>query len=503
MLTDRETYKALESHYQELRSVHLRTLFAEDPARGQRFTAEGAGLYLDYSKHRVTGETLGRLIALAEDCGLRGRIDAMFRGDHINVTEDRAAWHTQLRAGTNPDVEAVLARMSEFANKLRRQSKIRNIVNIGIGGSDLGPVMAYEALKFYSKREFTFRFISNVDGTDFAEVTRDLNPAETLFIVASKTFTTQETMANAQAARRWVDGAGLPVAEHFVAVSTAAEEVRKFGIDLANMFGFWDWVGGRYSMDSAIGLSTMIALGPEGFRELLAGFRQMDEHFRTAPFEQNLPVLMGLLVVWYNNFFGCQTVAVLPYDQYLKRFPAYLQQLTMESNGKRVTLHGEPVNYQTGPVYWGEPGTNGQHSFYQLIHQGTKIIPCDFIGFVKTLNPVDGQHDLLMANLFAQSQALAFGQDSEQPQREFPGNRPSSTILADKLTPSVLGALVALYEHSVFTQAAVWDINPFDQFGVELGKVLAKRIVPALRGEGELQGADSSTATLVRRYRGV
>ena len=502
MLTDREAYQALKRHYEEIRPLHLRTLFAEDPARAERFCAEGAGLYLDYSKHRITGETVGRLIALAEDCGLRARIDAMFRGEHINVTEDRAAWHTQLRAGTNPDVEAVLARMSEYATKLRAQSKIRNVVNIGIGGSDLGPVMAYEALKFYSKREFTFRFISNVDGTDFAEATRDLNPAETLFIVASKTFTTQETMANAQAARQWIQAAGLPVAQHFVAVSTAESEVRKFGIDTANMFGFWDWVGGRYSMDSAIGLSTMIAIGPDGFREMLYGFRAMDEHFRTAPFEQNLPVLMGLLAVWYNNFFGWETIAVLPYDQYLKRFPAYLQQLTMESNGKRVTLRGEAANYQTGPIYWGEPGTNGQHSFYQLIHQGTKIIPCDFIGFVNTLNPVGGQHDLLMANLFAQSKALAFGQDSNQPQRVFPGNRPSSTILAGRLTPSTLGTLVALYEHSVFTQGTIWEINPFDQFGVELGKILAKQILPALKGEGALQDADGSTLALIRRYRG-
>jgi glucose-6-phosphate isomerase len=501
MLTDRETYRSLQNHYETMRAVHLRELFAEDAARGQRMVAEGAGLYLDYSKHRVTTETMARLIALAEDRGLRGRIDAMFRGERINVTEDRAAWHTQLRAGTNPDVEDVLARMGAFADKLRAQSKIRNIVNIGIGGSDLGPVMAYEALKFYSKREFTFRFISNVDGTDFVEATRDLRPEETLFIVASKTFTTQETMANAQAARRWVAAAGLPVAEHFVAVSTAEAEVRKFGIDTANMFGFWDWVGGRYSMDSAIGLSTMIAIGPAGFREMLNGFRAMDEHFRTAPFAENLPVLMGLLGVWYNDFFGWETIAVLPYDQYLKRFPAYLQQLTMESNGKRVTMRGETVNYQTGQIYWGEPGTNGQHSFYQLIHQGTRIIPCDFIGFLNTLNPVDGQHDLLMANLFAQSKALAFGQDSEQPQRVFPGNRPSSTILADRLTPSILGALVALYEHSVFTQATVWEINPFDQFGVELGKVLAKQILPALKGEAELKDADSSTAALIRKYR--
>ncbi len=502
MLTDRETYLALEKHFEEIRPLHLRALFAEDPGRGERFAAEGAGLYLDYSKHRVTGETIGRLIALAGDCGLRGRIDAMFRGEHINVTENRAAWHTQLRAGTNPDVEAVLARMADYAARLRAQQKIRNVVNIGIGGSDLGPVMAYEALRHYTKREFTFRFVSNVDGTDFAECTRDLRPEETLFIVASKTFTTQETMANAGAARQWVTAANLPVSEHFVAVSTAEAEVRKFGIDTANMFGFWDWVGGRYSMDSAIGLSTMIAIGPEAFREMLSGFRAMDEHFRTAPFDQNLPVLMGLLAVWYVNFFGCETLAVLPYDQYLKRFPAYLQQLTMESNGKRVTREGVPVTYSTGPVYWGEPGTNGQHSFYQLIHQGTRLIPCDFIGFLETLNPLGGQHDLLMANLFAQSKALAFGQESTEPYRVFPGNRPSSTILAQRLTPAILGALVALYEHSVFTQAAVWEINPFDQFGVELGKVLAKQVLPALRGEAELKDPDGSTLALIRRYRG-
>jgi len=491
VLTDRETYKALEVHYSQIRETHLRTLFAEDPARGRTFSAEGAGLYLDYSKNRITAATMKALVALAEDCDLRGRIEAMFRGDRINVTEDRAAWHTQLRAGTNPDVEAVLARMSAYADGIRGQSKIRNIVNIGIGGSDLGPVMAYEALKFYSRRELTFRFVSNVDPTDFAEATRDLNPAETLFIVASKTFTTQETMANANAARQWIAGAGEPVREHFAAVSTAKDEVEKFGIDTANMFGFWDWVGGRYSMDSAIGLSTMIAIGPENFRAMLAGFRAMDEHFRGAPFERNLPAVMGLLTVWYNNFFGCETVAVLPYAQYLKRFPAYLQQLTMESNGKRVTLQGAPVNYQTGPVYWGEPGTNGQHSFYQLIHQGTKLIPCDFLGFVKPLNSIGDQHDLLMANLFAQSKALAFGQESSEPQRVFPGNRPSNTILAERLTPEILGALVALYEHSVFTQAAIWDINPFDQFGVELGKVLAKQILPALQGQAELKDADN------------
>src|SRR5215831_7733061 len=455
MLTDRKTYKALQSHFEEVRGLHLRDLFEKDPVRGESFTADGAGLYLDYSKHRITQATRTHLIALAEDCGLRQSIDDMFAGKHVNITEDRAAWHTQLRAGTNPEVEAVLARMSDFCNRMRAQSKIRNFVNIGIGGSDLGPVMAYEALKHYSRRDFTFRFVSNVDGTDFAEKTRDLKPSETLFIVASKTFTTLETMANAAAARQWIVGAGLPVSEHFVAVSTAEKEVGKFGIDTANMFGFWDWVGGRYSMDSAIGLSTMIAIGPEQFREMLDGFRAMDEHFRSAPFDRNLPVLMGLLSVWYNNFFGCETVAVLPYDQYLHRFPAYLQQLTMESNGKRVTKHGEPVNYQTGAIFWGEPGTNGQHSFYQLIHQGTKIIPCDFIGFHKTLNPVDEQHDLLMANVFAQSQALAFGQESKEPYRVFPGNRPSSTILAEQLTPAILGSLVALYEHSVFTQAVI------------------------------------------------
>jgi glucose-6-phosphate isomerase len=499
MFTDRETYKQLLAHYEEARSLHLKDLFANDPGRGERLTAEGAGLYLDYSKHRVTAETLRLLVALAEECGLRDRIDAMFRGDHINVTEDRAAWHTQLRAGTNPQVEPVLAAMGKFADDLRGQNEITNIVNIGIGGSDLGPVMAYEALKFYSKREFTFRFLSNVDGTDFAETTRDLDPRKTLFIVASKTFTTQETMANAQLAKKWIEDAGLPVSKHFVAVSTAAKEVAAFGIAADRMFGFETWVGGRYSMDSAVGLSTMIAIGPAGFREMLDGFRAMDTHFRETPFERNLPVLMGLLTVWYNNFFSWETVAVLPYDQYLKRFPAYLQQLTMESNGKRVTIRGEAVPYQTGAIYWGEPGTNGQHSFYQLIHQGTKIVPCDFIGFVKTLNKVGEQHQLLMANLFAQSKALAFGQESEQPQRVFPGNRPSSTILADKLTPASLGALVALYEHSVYTQSVIWEINPFDQFGVELGKVIAsKEILPVLRGEE--RKLDSSTATLIKRY---
>ena len=499
MLTDRETYKQLMAHYQGARLLHLRDLFAKDPLRAQTMCAEGAGLFLDYSKHRVTNETLSLLIALAEECDLRGRIEAMFRGDHVNVTEERAAWHTQLRAGTNPKVEPVLAAMGRFADELRAQSEITNIVNIGIGGSDLGPVMAYEALKFYSKREFTFRFLSNVDGTDFVETTRDLDPRNTLFIVASKTFTTQETMANAQLAKQWIEKQGLPVERHFVAVSTAAKEVAAFGIAPDRMFGFETWVGGRYSMDSAVGLSTMIAIGPAGFHEMLDGFRAMDVHFRETPFDRNLPVLMALLSVWYNNFFGWETVAVLPYDQYMKRFPAYLQQLTMESNGKRVTVNGEAVAYQTGPIYWGEPGTNGQHSFYQLLHQGTKIVPCDFIGFIKTLNPAGEQHQLLMANLFAQSKALGFGQDSDQPHRMFPGNRPSSTILAEKLTPATLGALVALYEHSVYTQSVIWEINAFDQFGVELGKVLAaKEILPVLRGEH--RDLDSSTAALIQRY---
>jgi len=506
MLTERRSWKALELHYDSIRQQHLRDLFSQDPERGTRFTAEAAGLYLDYSKNRITAETIGLLIALAEECGLRDRIEAMFRGDHINVTENRAVWHTQLRAGTNSEVEAVLRRMEAFAGKIRAGGgPIRNIVNIGIGGSDLGPVMAYEALKHYSRRDLTFRFVSNVDGTDFAEATLDLRPEETLFIVASKTFTTLETMANAQAARNWIVSAlgERVVADHFVAVSTAEPEVKKFGIDPVNMFGFWDWVGGRYSMDSAIGLSTMIAIGPTHFREMLAGFRAMDEHFRTAPFERNLPVLMGLLTVWYNNFFGASTVAVLPYDQYLKRFPAYLQQLTMESCGKSVTLSGTRVNYQTGPIFWGEPGTNGQHSFYQLIHQGTRLIPCDFIGFCHTLNPLGNHQDLLMANVFAQSQALAFGKQAPaaQPYREFEGNRPSNTILADRLTPATLGALVALYEHSVFTQGAVWDINCFDQFGVELGKVLAKEILPMLDPAAARPTGDSSTVNLIGRYR--
>ena len=526
MLTDRPSYQALEAHYQQIHQRHLRDLFAEDAGRGERMRAEAAGLYLDYAKNRITDETLRLLVALAEECGLRARIDAMFRGDKINVTEKRSVLHTALRAprgqclaaGAVPEagepVHQVLDHMAEFANQLRAGEwlgftgkPIRNIVNIGIGGSDLGPVMAYEALRHYSQRELTLRFVSNVDGTDFTEATRDLAPEETLFIVASKTFTTLETLANAESAREWTLkalGDPLAVAKHFVAVSTAAAEVAAFGIDTANMFGFWDWVGGRYSMDSAIGLSTMIAIGPENFGEMLGGFHAMDEHFRTAPFARNLPVLMGLLTVWYNNFFGAQTVAVLPYDQYLKRFPAYLQQLTMESSGKGVTLDGEAITtYQTGPIFWGEPGTNGQHSFYQLIHQGTKLVPCDFIGFRQTLNPLGRHHDLLMANVFAQSKALAFGQAAPagQPYRNFDGNRPSNTILAERLTPAILGALVALYEHSVFTQGVVWNINPFDQFGVQLGKVLAQEILPSLAKDAPLPEDDSSTVALLRRYR--
>jgi len=533
-LTRRPAWRALAAHYQQLRDVHLRDLFAADPNRGERLVAEGAGLYLDYSKHRVTDETLRLLLQLAQECGLRERIDAMFRGEKINVTEHRAVLHVALRAPRDerivvdgadvvPQVHAVLDRMADFANRVRGGTwtgytgqRIRNVINIGIGGSDLGPVMAYEALKDYSERTMTFRFVSNVDGTDFVEATRDLDPAETLFIISSKTFTTLETMTNAQTARDWclrALGDQRAVAKHFVAVSTNAEEVAKFGIDPANMFGFWDWVGGRYSMDSAIGLSTMIAIGPERFREMLGGFHAMDEHFRTTPFERNLPVLMGLLAVWYDDFFGAQTVAVLPYAQYLKRFPAYLQQLTMESNGKHVTLDGARVDYQTGQIYWGEPGTNGQHSFYQLIHQGTKLIPCDFIGFCQPLNPLGRHHDLLMANVFAQAEALAFGKTPEQvkaegtpdwlvPHRVCEGNRPSSTILADRLTPAALGSLVALYEHSVFTQGTIWQIDSFDQWGVELGKVLATRIIPELESPDEprLQH-DSSTNALIRRYR--
>jgi glucose-6-phosphate isomerase len=478
-------------------------------------TLEAAGLYLDYSKNRVTDETLRLLIELADESGLRERIDAMFAGEHINVTEDRAVLHVALRAPAGsacarPEVLEVLDRMSAFSERVRSGEwkgftgkRIRNVVNIGIGGSDLGPVMAYEALRYYSAREMTFRFVSNVDGTDFAEAIRGLDPAETLFVVASKTFTTLETMTNAATARAWaLAGLGdeAAIAKHFVAVSTAADEVSKFGIELDNMFEFWDWVGGRYSMDSAIGLSTMLAIGPDNFRAMLDGFHELDEHFRTTPFDRNLPVLLGLLTVWYADFFGAQTQAVLPYDQYLKRFPAYLQQLTMESNGKSVTLDGDPVDYDTSPVYWGEPGTNGQHSFYQLIHQGTRLIPCDFIGFEHSLNPLANHHDLLIANVFAQTEALAFGQDNPEPYRHFTGNRPTNTILAEKLDPQTLGKLVALYEHSVFTQGVIWNINSFDQWGVELGKVLAKRIVPELTGDGEL-AHDSSTNTLIRRYR--
>jgi glucose-6-phosphate isomerase len=535
-LTERPAWKELEKHYEQIKGTHLRKLFADDAKRGERMAVAAEGLYLDYSKNRVTDDTIRLLVKLAEESGLRGRIEAMFRGEKINITENRAVLHVALRAPRNatimvdgknvvPEVHEVLDRMSDFANRVRSGAwkgftgkRIKNIVNVGIGGSDLGPVMAYEALKHYSQRDLTFRFVSNVDGTDFAEATQDLNPDETLFIIASKTFTTLETMTNANTARAWTLkalGDEKAVAKHFVAVSTAEPEVKKFGIDTANMFGFWDWVGGRYSMDSAIGLSTMIAIGPENFRAMLAGFHAMDEHFRTTPFEKNLPALMGLLVVWYNNFFNAQTVAVLPYDQYLKRFPAYLQQLTMESNGKSTTLEGARVNYQTGAIFWGEPGTNGQHSFYQLIHQGTKVILCDFIGFAQSLNPLGNHHDLLMANVFAQSEALAFGKTAEEvkkegapdwlvPHKVFEGNRPSNTILAEKLTPELLGKLVALYEHSVFTQGAVWDIGSFDQWGVELGKVLAKRIVPELESKQDPElKHDSSTNTLIRRYRGM
>ncbi len=513
----------------------MRELFADDPGRGERMTAEAVGLYLDYSKNRITDETLKLLLRLAEESGLRARIDAMFRGEKINITENRAVLHVALRAtkGTSilvdnedvvPQVHAVLDRMADFSTRIRSGAwkghtgkRICNVINIGIGGSDLGPVMAYEALKHYCDRAVTFRFVSNIDGTDFAEAVCDLDPAETLFIVSSKTFTTLETMTNAHTARAWsLRGLGedeKSVARHFVAVSTNAEEVAKFGIDTANMFGFWDWVGGRYSMDSAIGLSTMLAIGPENFRAMLDGFHRMDEHFRTAPFERNLPVLMGLLAVWYNNFFGAQTFAVLPYEQYLKRFPAYLQQLTMESNGKHVTLDGTGVDYDTGPIYWGEPGTNGQHSFYQLIHQGTRLIPCDFIAFVEALNPLGRHHDMLLANVFAQTEALAFGKTAKQvkdegtpdwlvPHRVFEGNRPSNTILAQRLTPETLGKLVALYEHSVFTQGAIWHIDSFDQWGVELGKVLAQRIIPELESKEEPKlDHDSSTNNLIRRCR--
>ena len=533
-LTERPAWKALAAHHQTVRNLHLRELFANDMRRGERLTAEAAGLYLDYSKNRVTDETIGLLLRLADECSLAERIDAMFSGARINVTEQRAVLHVALRAPADerilvdgvdvvPAVHGVLERMAAFADEIRgghwlghTNRPIRNVVNIGIGGSDLGPVMAYEALRHYSRRDMTFRFISNVDGTDFVEATRDLDAEETLFIICSKTFTTEETLANARAARAWTLrklGDDRAIRRHFVAVSTNAEGVAKFGIDTANMFGFWDWVGGRYSMDSAVGLSTMLAIGPENFRAMLAGFHAMDRHFRTAPFDRNLPVLMGLLAVWHTDFFGAQTVAVLPYEQYLKRFPAYLQQLTMESNGKHVTLDGVRVGYQTGPIYWGEPGTNGQHSFYQLIHQGTRLIPCDFIGFCQALNPLGDQHDLLMANLFAQTEALAFGKTESQveaegtprwlvPHRVFEGNRPTNTILAERLTPETLGQLVALYEHSVFTQGTIWNIDSFDQWGVELGKMLAKRIVPELESADESGlSHDSSTNALIRRYR--
>ncbi len=534
-LSERPAWKALEAHHQQIQGKHLKQLFADDPARGERFSVETGGIFLDYSKNRITDETLKLLIQLAEESGLRERIDAMFRGEKINITENRAVLHVALRAPKSesivvdgedvvPAVHAVLDKMAAFADRVRSGAwkghtgkRIRNVINIGIGGSDLGPVMAYEALKYYSQRDITFRFVSNVDGTDFAEAVRDLNAEETLFLVASKTFTTLETMTNAHSARDWslagLGGDEKAVAKHFVAISTNAKEVAKFGIDTANMFEFWDWVGGRYSMDSAIGLSTMVAIGPENFRAMLDGFHQMDEHFRTAPFASNLPVLMGLLTVWYTDFFDAQTMAVLPYEQYLKRFPAYLQQLTMESNGKHVTLDGTPVTTDTGPIYWGEPGTNGQHSFYQLIHQGTRLIPCDFIGFYKTLNPLGRHHDMLMANVFAQAEALAFGKTAEQvkaegtpdwlvPHRVFEGNRPSNTILAEKLTPEVLGKLVALYEHTVFTQGTIWSIDSFDQWGVELGKVLAQRIIGELESATEPALAhDTSTTNLIRRYR--
>jgi glucose-6-phosphate isomerase len=528
-------WKALATHYKEINNSHLRDLFANDAQRGERLTAEAVGLYLDYSKNRITEETVGLLVKLAEECGLRARIDAMFRGDKINITENRAVLHVALRApretsivvdGENvvPQVQAVLDKMADFSNRVRNGEwkghtgkRIRNVINIGIGGSDLGPVMAYEALRHYSNRDMTFRFVSNVDSTDFVEATQDLDAAETLFIISSKTFTTLETMTNAHSAREWtlagLGGDAKAVAKHFVAVSTNAAKVSEFGIDTTNMFGFWDWVGGRYSMDSAIGLSTMLAVGPDNFRAMLNGFHEMDEHFRTAPFEQNLPVLMGLLAVWYNDFFDAQTVAVLPYEQYLKRFPAYLQQLTMESNGKHVTLDGKKVSADTGPIYWGEPGTNGQHSFYQLIHQGTRLIPCDFIAFTKTTNPLGRHHDMLIANVLAQTEALAFGKTAEQakaegmpdslvPHRVFEGNHPSNTIIAEKLTPETLGKLVALYEHSVFTQGTVWGIDSFDQWGVELGKALAQRIIPELENTAEPALAhDSSTNNLIRRYR--
>ena len=533
-LVERPSWRALEKHFQAIQHMHLRELFADDPARGERLTAEAVGIYLDYSKNRITAETLELLVQLAEECGLRERIHAMFKGEAINVTEKRPALHIALRApkgerimvgGSDvvPEVQAVLDRMAAFADQIRSGlwrghtgKPIRNIINVGIGGSDLGPVMAYEALRDYSVRDMRFRFVSNVDGTDFEEATRDIDPEETLFIICSKTFTTTETLANARSAREWILGKlhdPAAVRKHFVAVSTNAEEVSKFGIDTANMFEFWDWVGGRYSMDSAIGLSTMIAIGPDNFEAMLAGFHDMDEHFRTAPFPENLPVIMALLSIWYNNFFHAQTTAVLPYEQYLKRFPAYLQQLTMESNGKHVTMDGVRVDYQTSPIVWGEPGTNGQHSFYQLIHQGTKLVPCDFIGFCQALQPLGNHHDLLMANFFAQTEALAFGKTEDEvraegvpewlcPHRTFEGNRPTNTLLAERLTPHALGALVALYEHSVFTQGVIWNIDSFDQWGVELGKALSRRIMAELDDSGAQMNHDSSTNALIRRYRG-
>jgi glucose-6-phosphate isomerase len=533
-LTQRTAWKALEEHYQKVRNLHLRQLFAEDAKRGERLTAEAVGIYFDYSKNRLTDETLRLLLDLAESSGLRERIDAMFRGEKINVSEQRAVLHVALRAprdqtilvdGKNvvPDVHEVLDKMTDFSNRVRSGAwkgytgkRIRNVINIGIGGSDLGPHMAYDALRYYSDRNMTFRFVSNVDGTDFAEAVHDLDPEETLFIVSSKTFTTLETLTNARSARAWVLNSlkdDKAIASHFVAVSTNTQEVAKFGINTENMFGFWDWVGGRYSYDSAIGLSLMIAIGPEQFRSMLAGFHAMDEHFRTAPFERNLPVLLGLIGIWYNNFFGAETVAILPYDQYLERLPAYLQQLDMESDGKHVDLEGNTVNYQTGPIIWGQPGTNGQHAFYQLIHQGTKLIPCDFIGFAQTLNPVKPHHDLLMANFFAQTEALAFGKTAEEvkadgvpafqvPHRTFEGNHPTNTILTERLTPETLGKLIALYEHKVFVQGTIWNIDSFDQWGVELGKVLANRIIPELESATEPQLThDSSTNALIQRYR--
>jgi len=534
-LTELSAWKALGAHYEKLKPVHLKELFAQDPERASKFTVEAAGLFLDYSKNRITDETVKLLVQLAEQSGLKAKLDAMFAGEKINITENRAVLHVALRAPKGekifvdgedvvPAVHEVLGKMAAFAERVRSGEwkghtgkPIKNIVNIGIGGSDLGPVMAYEALKHYSDRGKTFRFVSNVDGADFVEATVDLSPDETLFIISSKTFTTLETMTNAHSARDWalkgLGGDEAAVAKHFVAVSTNAEKVKAFGIDTANMFGFWDWVGGRYSMDSAIGLSTMLAIGPENFHALLDGFHEIDVHFKTAPFDKNLPVLLGLLAVWYNDFFGAQTVAILPYENYLKRFPAYLQQLTMESNGKHVTLAGDHVKYDTGPIYWGEPGTNGQHSFYQLIHQGTRLIPCDFIAFVKAITPIGRHHDILLANVFAQAEALAFGKTADEvkaegtpdwlvPHRVFEGNRPSNTLLAEELDPKTLGKLVALYEHSVFTQAAIWQIDAFDQWGVELGKVLATKILGEIEDAGEPRLAhDSSTSALIERYR--